>query len=106
MLTLGLTGLLNIVLAVTLLLLITVILQKERPEDADNIDRILLVIFGVCFAGSLVISGFLVMAGAAKDIQIDELAMEALITTGLKVGAIIAGWSKIIRTAINNHRRG
>jgi multisubunit Na+/H+ antiporter MnhB subunit len=105
MLTLGLTGLLNIVLAVTLLLLITVILEKERPEDADNLDRVLLLIFGVCFAASLAFSGFLVMAGAAKDIPINELAVEALITIALKVVAITAGWIKIVRTSINNNRR-
>jgi uncharacterized membrane protein YozB (DUF420 family) len=58
----------------------------------------------VCFALSLAISGFLVMAGAAKGIVLDDLGMEVLITSGLKVVAVIAGWIKIIRTAVHNHR--
>ncbi len=105
MLTLTFSGLLNIVVAVTLILLITVILQKERPEDADNWDRLLLVLFGVCYSSSLIFGGVLVMAGAASGIRIDELAMEALIANGLKVASIVFAWLKIIRTMLNNHTR-
>jgi hypothetical protein len=103
MLTLTITGLLNVVLALPLLVLITVILQKERPEDADNTDRVLLIMFGVFFAASLIFSGILVMAGAASGIAIEDLSTEAFISNGLKVGAIVFGWTKIVRTTINNH---
>ncbi len=99
------TGLLNVVLAVTLLLLITVILQKERPEDADNLDRVLLILFGLFFGGSLLISGVLVMAGAANGIRIEEFSTEAYVTNIMKFLAVVSGWIKIGRTMLNNTRK-
>jgi hypothetical protein len=104
-LTLTVTGLLNVVLAITLLMLIMVILQKERPADADNLDRLLLVLFGVCFSSSLIFSGLLVMAGAASGIRIEELTTEALISNGLKLAAIVFGWIKILRTLYHNAKK-
>lgn len=104
MLILTFTGLLNVALAVTLLLLITVILQKERPEDADNWDRLLLILFGVSFSASLALGGLLVMAGAAAGMQIEDYSTEALISNGLKSAAVVFGWAKIIRAIITRKR--
>jgi hypothetical protein len=86
-------------------MLIMVILQKERPEDADNLDRVLLLLFGVSFGSSLIFSGLLVMAGAASGIQMDQLTTEALISNGLKVAAVGFGWIKILRTLYHNARK-
>jgi hypothetical protein len=93
-------------MALTLLALVTVILRKERAEDADNLDRVLLILFAVCFSASLIYSGVLVMAGAISGIILSEITVAVIITNSLKVAAIVFGWAKIIRHVIGGYKRG
>lgn len=104
MITLSFIGLLSVLLAITLVLLIVIILVKEPLETTDTLDRVLLVLFAVCFAVSLAYSGVLVMAGAANGIALGELTTSVIITNSLKIIAILAGWIKIIRNAIHFRR--
>ena len=98
MLTLTFSGLLSILVAITMLVLVWVIFIKEPPETADYIDRILLLLCITCLAASLAFSGVLVMAGALSGFATAEFTVELLINNSLKMGVVIFGWIKIIRS--------
>lgn len=97
MITLGFTGLLSLMMGVTLVVLMFIILGKEPDETTDNLDRWLLIGAFLCAGASLVMSGGLVMAGAAAGIVTAELSAEILINNSLKILFIIFSWIKILR---------
>lgn len=97
MLTLSFTGLLSIVLGITLVLLVLVVLRKQPPGTTDTLDRVMLMLFAACFAASLLYTGVLVMAGALAGFQTATLTIPIIINNGLKIAAIVFGWIKIVR---------
>jgi hypothetical protein len=101
---LSVTGLLLIGATVTLALLVLVIMQKEPPETADTLDRVLLVGAFGALGVALFWGGVSFLGGVLAGSIPPEMAASVWFSNTLYTIFIVLGWIKIIRNFVYNRR--